>query len=709
MAEIAVFSQKLHHCGASIAALRSSSLLRNHFSRVDYFYEESKNLGEVRAIYPNMHYHTVKAGVVDSYLEALERRQFQAAIFHNFVHPKPIMVRLAEQHPTLWMMHDASPATGVNYSAISLKQKKIVSYPLRSALPNSGDFEELSRRAFAFATPSEWLTKVARYFIGDDIPIFTIRNSVPKRYFHPLDKAASRAALGLPPNRFLLLFFAGAGAVARKNLQTVVEACRAVSSKDISFVAIGGLPADMGGLPENMILLPSFLQQCQPLRAAQLYSAADVFVIPSLVDNLPNTVLEAFNCGRPVIGAKTGGIPEMVIPQETGWLMPPEDGARLAHLATSLADNPQIVERMGAQALAYADEHFSEEGSTRQYVEAIERVAGLRRRNWRTSLANQNFARIDRGDPLYIVHDAPFYDVRKPTPLLASIVRRRPAKPDSHMTPYRKLWNPDRSELETMSFEYRLAGDGHAMNENTKRISRWYNAYRGRRAFLIGNGPSLNECDLSLLRDEITIGVNSIFFKRDELGGLPTHYVVEDNFVAEDRAEEINALEGTNKWFGNYLRYCLEGDDVNWLNVRMRYDSYKGFPYFSRDAARQVWTGGSVTYVCMQLAFYFGVRDLYLIGFDHHYVVPETTDIDGLAYTSQGADPNHFDPTYFGKGYRWHAPMTERMELGYCRAQKTFNQYGRNMYNATVGGKLEVLPRVEYASLFETPASSRFG
>lgn len=282
----------------------------------------------------------------------------------------------------------------------------------------------------------------------------------------------------------------------------------------------------------------------------------------------------------------------------------------------------------------------------------------------------------------------------------AWVRHKRNPKPDGNMAPYKDLWNPTEKALKDLSFRYRMAADGFPMTENEKRILSWNDAYAGKRAFLIGNGPSLNKLDLTKLKNEITIGVNSIYLNEEKMGFLPNHYVIEDRFVAEDRADQVNAMKGPQKWFGNYLQYCLSGDDVNWINVRMRYDQHKNFPFFSQDIARQAWTGGSVTYICMQLAYYLGVKTLYLVGFDHHYVIPEDAKIDGLDITSQSDDPNHFHPDYFGKGYRWHDPMVDRMELSYKKAGLFFERDGRRIFNATAGGKLECFERVDFRNLF---------
>jgi len=239
------------------------------------------------------------------------------------------------------------------------------------------------------------------------------------------------------------------------------------------------------------------------------------------------------------------------------------------------------------------------------------------------------------------------------------------------------------------------------LTKNERCIADYKDRHKGGRAVIIGNGPSLNLCDLRLLKTEITFGVNSIFLNYENMGFHPTYYVVEDVFVAEDRANEINAYRGPTKFFGNYLRYCLaNSDDALWLNVRFRYDDYPGFPHFSRNAVRMVWTGGTVSYICLQLAYYMGFSEVYLVGFDHSYTLPSDAIVSGTEILSVNEDPNHFDPGYFGKGYRWHDPRVDRMEKAYGRAKEVFEASGKKIFNATVGGQLEVFDRVDYRMLF---------
>lgn len=253
-----------------------------------------------------------------------------------------------------------------------------------------------------------------------------------------------------------------------------------------------------------------------------------------------------------------------------------------------------------------------------------------------------------------------------------------------------------------ISWRYRLASVFNLfITNNEKKILTFKNKHEGKRCFIIGNGPSLNNIDLTKLKDEITFGVNAIYTNHEKMGFYPTYYVVEDIFVAEDRKNEINRLKGPQKFFGNYLSYCFnENDDVNWINVRFKYDSYKNFPNFSTNLLRQVWTGGTVSYLSLQIAYYMGFTEVYLVGFDHSYTIPKHDLVNGTEILSQGDDENHFNKEYFGKGKRWHDPMVDRMELSYEKAKKYYESDNRKIFNATFGGHLEVFERIEFKTLF---------
>jgi hypothetical protein len=275
-----------------------------------------------------------------------------------------------------------------------------------------------------------------------------------------------------------------------------------------------------------------------------------------------------------------------------------------------------------------------------------------------------------------------------------SLVERLRGLEDPRIAPYPEKYDPSLPRRLAWKARYYSLGRGVPLTPNEARIKAHRDRYKGEVGVLMGNGPTLNSVDFDRLKAVPTFGVNAIYLKQAEMGFLPTHYIVEDLFVAEDRGLEIGEMRGPTKWFGNYLRYAIPGDsDTIWLNVSVKYGNFKGFPSWSSNAGRILFCGGTVSYLAMQLAFYMGIRRLVLVGFDHHYVIPDDARIEGTEILSTSADPNHFDGSYFGAGKRWHIPMVERMEVAYRKADLFWAQDGREIVNATAGGELEVFPR----------------
>lgn len=232
--------------------------------------------------------------------------------------------------------------------------------------------------------------------------------------------------------------------------------------------------------------------------------------------------------------------------------------------------------------------------------------------------------------------------------------------------------------------------------KNAKKLAGLKNKHAGKRCFIMGNGPSLLKCDISLLNDEITIASNAQFLIWDQYGFKPKYLTVEDRLVAEDRGAQLDEIEYVQKIFPKDLSYALSYTPstlyINFLR------NYPNFPQFSDDFVKQVYWGGTVTYLNLQLAYFMGCTEVYMIGFDHYYKVP--AKMDNTVITSEVDDENHIHPDYFGKGYRWHDPNIERMEQSYEKAREFFEAHNVIIRNATVGGHLETFERIDFNTLF---------
>lgn len=242
--------------------------------------------------------------------------------------------------------------------------------------------------------------------------------------------------------------------------------------------------------------------------------------------------------------------------------------------------------------------------------------------------------------------------------------------------------------------------------EYKKKLLSLKDIFKGERCFIVGNGPSLNKIDLNLLKNEYSFAVNGIFYKTDEMGYKPNFYVVEDNHVVYDNLKKINKYKCDYNFYPALYKGVIKAQD-NVIFLPTDWGFYREFhpsfcvPRFSKECENTIYVGQSVTYMNLQLAYYFGFSKVYLIGMDFSYAVPKETEINGVNYTSKVDDPNHFHPKYFGKGKKWHAPKLNRVLMNYIKAKEVFDENGREIINATVGGKLEIFPRVDFYSLFK--------
>jgi len=230
--------------------------------------------------------------------------------------------------------------------------------------------------------------------------------------------------------------------------------------------------------------------------------------------------------------------------------------------------------------------------------------------------------------------------------------------------------------------------------ESIHRLSALKDIHRGQRGFIIGNGPSLRQTDLTKLCGEYTFGMNRIYILFPELGFTTTYFLSINDLVIEQSASEILALPMPKflTWRSrHFFPSNLQPSTLNFL-----YTTYTG-PNFARNASGRLWEGATVTYVALQLAFHMGFSQVVLIGVDHNFV---TRGDANKTVTSQGDDPNHFDPNYFDKGFRWQLPDLVTSERAYRMAKAAYEADRRQVLDATVGGKLNIFPKVDYNLLF---------
>ncbi|MEO9780738.1 MAG: glycosyltransferase [Sedimentitalea sp.] len=236
-------------------------------------------------------------------------------------------------HPVVWTLHDMWPFCGAEHYSEADAWKS-------GYAEQNGGFD-LNRwvwrrkrkhwkRKFHIVVPSRWMGNcVSDSDLMGDWPVHVIPNAIDSDLWAPMDRAEARVLLKLPPDVPLVLFGAmGGSSDPRKGFEHLRAALLQLHAEghDLRLLIFGG-DANEGELP---FPVHSMGAVSDPAMLRAMYAAADVFALPSRQDNLPNTGVEALSCGTPIVGFKTGGLPDLVPSPDIGYLAKPFDPGDLA-------------------------------------------------------------------------------------------------------------------------------------------------------------------------------------------------------------------------------------------------------------------------------------------------------------------------------------------------------------------------------------------
>lgn len=233
-----------------------------------------------------------------------------------------------------WTLHDMNPFTGGCHYAQDCTRYENTCHDCPQLGPGSKDIvnhawnikkENYRHLDLTVITPSKWLGNCSRNsaLLGR-FSQYVVPNGLDLEDYQPIDRLQARQTLGLPNDAKIVLFGASAIGDYRKGFDLFLEAITRLPSilKEVKIVLIAfghSVHLDKINIPYKFIHL-GHLNSTKQLRAA--YSAADVFVISTREDNLPNTVLESLACGTPIVGFDLGGLPDLIEHQKTGYLAP---------------------------------------------------------------------------------------------------------------------------------------------------------------------------------------------------------------------------------------------------------------------------------------------------------------------------------------------------------------------------------------------------
>ncbi len=282
----------------------------------------------------------------------------------------------------IWTLHDMNPFTGgCHYAGDCSKYKTACHSCPQLGAKRSSDLSKkiwnrkrgiYNGKKINIAAPSRWMADCARASsLFGNFKIDVIPYGLPTSIFSKRDTDFSRDLLNLPKDKTIILFTAHSAADPRKGLSYLVRSLKHLENKTHNYkfaLAIVGR-----GAPAH---LENIGFACYPIGPVQdellmsiCYSAADIFVSPSLEDNFPNTILESMACGTPVVGFNIGGVPEMVKAEETGFLAQAGDTEDLAKKIEWMVDHPAETKAMGNIASQLVRKEYFLEAQARKYCE----------------------------------------------------------------------------------------------------------------------------------------------------------------------------------------------------------------------------------------------------------------------------------------------------------------------------------------------------
>ena len=298
---------------------------------------------------------------------------------------------LASGKPVVWTMHDMWPCTGICHHARECDKYHTHCHHC-PFLYGGGGRKDLSYRVFSkkqklyashpitFVTCSHWLEEQARRSaLLQGQTVVSIPNPINTNLFRPHDQAAARLKYRLPQDRKLLLFGSVKITDKRKGIDYLIASCRLLAEQhpelreQLGVVVFGNQSQQLASMLPFQVYPLDFVSNERQM--VDIYNAVDLFVTPSLEENLPNTIMEAMACGTPCVGFNVGGIPEMIDHLHNGYVARYRSADDFANGIYWLLNEPDY-NSLAEQAARKAASCYSESAIAKKYIELYNKLTG---------------------------------------------------------------------------------------------------------------------------------------------------------------------------------------------------------------------------------------------------------------------------------------------------------------------------------------------
>ena len=371
----------------TVVGLPKSPMLHWHF------------LWERFVVFCRLHFsrqHLFEIDIANTGSDITKLREFQEAdIIHlhwinqGMLSLSGIQKILRSGKPVVWTMHDIWPATAICHLTLGCHY-----FVNRCAnckyLPGGGGSNDLASRIWRkkqqmqadeniyYVACSRWLESEAKSSaLLKGQKITSIPNPIDTHIYKKGNKQEARQRLGLPQDKKLILFASQRVTNENKGMSYLIDACQKLHSRDGSYCVI-----ILGGHAEEVVeQLP---MKAYPLgyvndeqRIVDVYNAADVFVLPSLSENLPNTIMEAMACGVPCVAFKVGGIPEEIDHLKNGYVAAYRDAEDLAKGIEWVLEEADY-ESLSQQAVHKVMQCYSQQSVALKYLDVYQQAMAFK-------------------------------------------------------------------------------------------------------------------------------------------------------------------------------------------------------------------------------------------------------------------------------------------------------------------------------------------
>ncbi len=299
------------------------------------------------------------------------------------------IIKLSSKCKILWTLHDMWAITGHCaqvcgcdrwYTTECRKCQNLDFYP-KMFFDEAAKYYQVKKKAFTnknitFIVPSVWLKEQCNKSFLCNEKVEVIHNGVDINAFFPMDKKYAKKKMGISQEKIAIMFVSNNLNDEYKGFNILLEALNMINTPEWFELIVVGNGIDIQISNSFKYHYLGYIDNDKKLN--EVYNSADVFILPSIAENFPCTILESMAAGTPVIASNIGGIPEQ-IDMNTGWLFDVGDVKTLKKIIEMLPKEKDILKKKGSESRKKIENTFSERKMFDRYIDEYIKINNLQR------------------------------------------------------------------------------------------------------------------------------------------------------------------------------------------------------------------------------------------------------------------------------------------------------------------------------------------